>query len=381
MAVSTRSQGGKLYIPAPDRKRTRRRTCPAPAPTPAPALLQAAPPAAPPAQSPARSPKPRKNYVDKGVTADLSPRKAKSPKTKTPPPPGGISKNYADKGVTADLSPRKTKNPKAETPPPAGGISKIGAGSKQKTPPPSPVDPLLVKRRGRLVNNNLQVIPAHVLDGRPVKRFPQVQFPVTKGLWNKGELCYRNATLQALFHTPAFYRYLGKMHKDCRDGPTTKCVVCTLQWLAQAYYNDQVSIRPYGNSTTRVAGPLDPLRLFNQTCKRNPPTDEVTLGDMIEEFAAESQSDAWNFIQYLMGLIRDKELPTDDATFSHMFDMPSEQSWTCQQCGETFTREAVPRRSVQTFGHGRLGRATAQSDKENHADARGPSDPTPDVHP
>lgn len=88
------------------------------------------------------------------------------------------------------------------------------------------------------------------------------------------------------------------------------------------------------SASGRVPGPYKPLEIFNSACFNNPPTDQA-LPDMIEEFRHESQSDAWTFAQWLLMLLQDKELPSDDVSFSHMFEITSEERWTCEDCGET----------------------------------------------
>lgn len=54
---------------------------------------------------------------------------------------------------------------------------------------------------------------------------------------------------------------------------------------------------------------------------------------MTEEFRTEDQADAWDFVQYLLQQIQRKELPQDDTSFTQMFGMIIEQSWTCEKCG------------------------------------------------
>lgn len=287
---------------------------------------------------------PRPAGEDKAKSAKKSGKKGKG-KTSVP------RASYADHGTSMTPSPGKAGRSTPKKTPSPGGISKTPRGSKQRTPPSSPQDPSLVKRNGRRVDNNLQIIPERVAEGRVTKRFPPVQSARVKGMYNRREDCYRNAALQALFHVPAFYRYLGKMHKNCRNS-FKDCVVCSMQFLAQAYYNmPMLNVVSTQGLPRRTAGPLQPLLLFNRACRLNPPTDEV-LWDMIEQFKAESQSDAWTFAQWLLMLLQDKELPSDDVSFSHMFELTSEESWTCDRCGETFTRQVQEANQMPREGYG-----------------------------
>lgn len=169
---------------------------------------------------------------------------------------------------TPPASPRKSGSKPGS---PTGEIPKQRRGSKSRTPPSTPVSPSIVKRRGRLVADGTLVIPEGVLDGHS-NRFPTLNRPTSKGLWNKGRFCCRNATLQGLLHLPAFYRYLGKMHKDCKRH-RQRCVVCALQYLAHAYWNvPEVQV---ASVPGRVRGSLGPLKDFNSACRNNIPDRDI----------------------------------------------------------------------------------------------------------
>ncbi|KAM3423320.1 hypothetical protein BST61_g759 [Cercospora zeina] len=57
-----------------------------------------------------------------------------------------------------------------------------------------------------------QVQPPYTSGGR-WSEFPDVGVPTSKGLNNRANDCYRSAVLQALFHVPAFYRYMATIHR------------------------------------------------------------------------------------------------------------------------------------------------------------------------
>jgi ubiquitin C-terminal hydrolase len=58
----------------------------------------------------------------------------------------------------------------------------------------------------------------------------------TKGLENPNYLCYRNAVLQCLLHTPEFYRYLDRQDRCATPGDN--CVFCALRGLARQYWSN-----------------------------------------------------------------------------------------------------------------------------------------------
>jgi uncharacterized UBP type Zn finger protein len=199
--------------------------------------------------------------------------------------------------------------------------------------PPGSAGPLLLKRNGRrgFEGELVAVIPQAVDDGQPCNQWPAVCRPFSKGLQNPGNFCYRNAMLQALLHTPAFYRYLGLMHKECYLKHEA-CVVCALQFLARDYWSiPAYNEGPYtGNST--LDGPEFTLNSFNQACRANLPQDQ----ELKRDFVREDQSEASDFLRYLLDQVKDKELQTDGTTFRKTFELEYNVRWICLDCEEVY---------------------------------------------
>jgi hypothetical protein len=96
-----------------------------------------------------------------------------------------------------------------------------------------------------------------VIDGRIRKGWPFVgsggshnSVHKTKGLDNPGLLCYRNAVLQCLLHTPEFYRYL--VRQDRCPAPGDNCVFCALRGLAREYWSNGEDERQLRQQSPRV---------------------------------------------------------------------------------------------------------------------------------
>ncbi|PPJ58914.1 hypothetical protein CBER1_04450 [Cercospora berteroae] len=165
---------------------------------------------------------------------------------------------------------------------------------------------------------------------------------------NPNNLCYRNASLQALFHSPQFYQFLGRVHEDCYV-TSEYCVVCALQELIWRYWNAP-GIQPGNSGVTEVS--RGRLEVFTAACKKSPPRDLQTA----REVKKDRQSDAFMFIDYL---VREclAEVPGMDASLLRdFFELECERSWTCRHCGN------VSR--IQNEKTGQLGLTVEFSDKE-----------------
>ncbi|CAK4033863.1 cysteine ase [Lecanosticta acicola] len=296
--------------------------------------------------SPNKSPPPKSESAKRGSTKKdetslaATDGEADAGVPKTPPSKKAETKQSekkGDKGSKISPGSGRGSSPK----------SSKSNGSPKKSPPKSSpprrsASPNLVKKDGKLVSNGRQVIPDRVLDGRVAKKFPHLTEPYDKGLWNKLNFCYRNAAVQALLHSPVFYRYMGKTHKNC-GLPAELCVVCALQDLMQTYWNGPASHTP-------PRGQKPAVRLLNQACKNNLPTINVATFELEEDFREELQSDSFEFLQYLLSHVEDNALPSDDQSFTSVFDIRWDHHWHCDECGADHGRKVGPEDTGTRFG-------------------------------
>ena len=86
-----------------------------------------------------------------------------------------------------------------------------------------------------------------VIDGRIRKGWPfersggslTKEKSKSKGVYNPGVQCYRNAVLQCLLHTPEFFHYLSRQDRCATPGDN--CVFCALRGLALEYWTNTKS--------------------------------------------------------------------------------------------------------------------------------------------
>ncbi|KAF7187566.1 Ubiquitin carboxyl-terminal hydrolase 17-like protein 13 [Pseudocercospora fuligena] len=194
--------------------------------------------------------------------------------------------------------------------------------SKPK-PPKAETGPELNKKNGKIVRTGRQAIPIRPNTGLPKRRFPPVGSPTSKGLINTSNDCYKLAALQALFHTPAFYRYLGKIHKDCAS-QLSRCVLCATQDLLYQYWEeDDPKVRRARLNTFYAATKV----------KANLPTLAPDLGG---NFVNNQQADSYDFLHYL---VSEHIEPKDPVGFRRIFQMEFESTRTCRTCRTESVRE------------------------------------------
>lgn len=116
-----------------------------------------------------------------------------------------------------------------------------------------------------------------VIDGRIRKGWPFVgsggshnSVHKTKALENPGLLCYRNAVLQCLLHTPEFLHYLDR--QDRCTTPGDNCVFCALRALAREYWSNGEDERLHSASykTRQTARRYSALDNLNTAMNNHP---------------------------------------------------------------------------------------------------------------
>lgn len=284
-------------------------------------------------------------------TMGLPTPKGKSPGSpKTPPRRASQSPDASPHGSSPRADNAGNKRSRSESS--SGDDPHTGPGKRQKTasvssstpasqgsgvvdPSPRPDDDDLVKQRNIIRKTRRQAAPLNH-SGKFWKFPKELPSKESKGMVNPGNFCYRNSVLQALFHAPAFYRYLGKIHYDC-DLEPDMCVLCALQALLYGYWNDPGVQRNPSKPKTVAQSLLD---RFNAACLMNLPFSKPELA---EEIQYGYQADAYEFLQYLLvEQVYLRTLPSDPWSFEGQFMLHSRASWTCKDCGETSTRDNEP---------------------------------------
>ncbi|WPB00667.1 uncharacterized protein RHO25_005287 [Cercospora beticola] len=192
-------------------------------------------------------------------------------------------------------------------------------------------DGFLVTEDGQL---GRQVQPDQGMEGR-WSEFPDVWFPASKGLYNRGNDCYRSAVLQALLHLPAFYRYMGVIHRNCTTH-SSGCLVCCIQDICHVYWayegisvDDEWAMIPSGVHAVDQSLYDE----FHQALEANLPAD---FEDLKNDILLNAQSDAREFLGYLIReQIQSKKSDGDGISFDDMFELETQQAWTCTDCGRT----------------------------------------------
>ncbi|KAF2722048.1 cysteine proteinase [Polychaeton citri CBS 116435] len=170
-----------------------------------------------------------------------------------------------------------------------------------------------------------QIIPAGVIHGRIGKKFPKRLRPKTKGMKNSGVDCYKSSALQALLHVPAFYHYLGNIHQSCVL-PVDKCVVCALQHLVQAYWNDESLLEdPPSSGNKPPACPTECLEQLSAACKDN-------VGDNNAELRLHLTHTMQSDPSLLLDLLFDEIQQQSPDTFFDFFELGKKKVRTCGVC-------------------------------------------------
>ncbi|KAK5703402.1 hypothetical protein LTR17_022131 [Elasticomyces elasticus] len=143
------------------------------------------------------------------------------------------------------------------------------------------------------------------------------------GLYNSGNMCYRNALLQCLLHTPVFYNCLGRIHFKCSK-QADQCVTCALQALAHDYWLNRNPQDPQPNFPNNTA------RILHQAVINTCPLDD----DFAENADGSEQADPIEFLTFLKKRLIEAEDPHTNRVDS-VLQMQIEQTGTCteQNCG------------------------------------------------
>lgn len=191
---------------------------------------------------------------------------------------------------------------------------------------------LLKKRNGK--RQTRQVIPKGVQDGRIGKNFVERTTPRSKGLKNKSNLCYRNATLQCLLHTPEFGHLLGNVHKDCPK-ENHECVTCALQALTATYWNgSQQRIDVYRDELNQAMKTVYPNDIDIQGERQSDPQE--WLAEFIRQIVLDTTGLDPNLDDAAYGKL------IGNYNFRDMFRFEYDAQFTCVKCQRINKNEAYP---------------------------------------
>ncbi|PPJ58886.1 hypothetical protein CBER1_04449 [Cercospora berteroae] len=232
-------------------------------------------------------------------------------------------------------SPRRMRTPSLTSSP---SLSPSPPGTPSATDQQHSSDPdQLYKWDGFLVTDGQlgrQVQPDQGMEGR-WSEFPDVWFPASKGLHNRGNDCYRSAVLQALLHLPAFYRYMGVIHRNCTTY-SSECLLCCIQDICHVYWSyEGISVDDEWAMIPSDMKAVDQSLYdeFHQALEVNLPAD---FEDLKNDILLNAQSDAREFLGYLIReQIQSKKSDADGISFDDMFELETQQAWTCADCGRT----------------------------------------------
>ncbi|KAF2212966.1 hypothetical protein CERZMDRAFT_96640 [Cercospora zeae-maydis SCOH1-5] len=221
---------------------------------------------------------------------------------------------------------------------PAAKRSRVRSSTSAPIPPAGspPADPTPGEYEKQSRESNV-CVALEVPNNVPRREFPKRKDETSKGMFNPGALCYRNASLQALFHSPPFYHFLATVHQDC-DEQANKCVLCALREVLYWYFDSPGTKVDGDGGTAEVARRT--LETFTAACKQHPPHDQVGA----REIKKNLQSDAFMFIDYL---VRERIANTkgvNQELFNDFFELGIEERWKCRHCGKI---SITPRQTVE----------------------------------
>ncbi|KAK4631729.1 hypothetical protein CLAFUR4_02883 [Fulvia fulva] len=144
----------------------------------------------------------------------------------------------------------------------------------------------------------------------------------SKGLYNEGTWCYRNALLQCLLHMPAYCNALAIMHPKCTLG-ARRCVRCALKNVATRYW---------GRSQFPANAFANPGADLDAALRRAISPEDVRIGEDIHRPMQSCPFDIWEvgFVEQLHG---GKDTTNNDSPMiTSTFQIQTKEVWTCHTC-------------------------------------------------
>jgi hypothetical protein len=170
--------------------------------------------------------------------------------------------------------------------------------------------------------------PAGLVE-QPIETF---QNRMVRGLPNDWGTCYRNAALQCMLSIPEYYRYWKQQHRGCPLS-RSECPACDLLHLSRLHLD-------FDADALTVRGAL---MAFHETLRKyGDSNDDPELEVMLREDIGGSVA---MFTAYVLDLFNPvskrgtKGSAKGAARTQRLFSMKQRVTWTCEDCGKTFSHE------------------------------------------
>ncbi|KAI8967306.1 hypothetical protein BDF20DRAFT_966026 [Mycotypha africana] len=159
--------------------------------------------------------------------------------------------------------------------------------------------------------------------------------PGYTGFKNLGNSCYMASVLQSIFNLPIFQRRYGKELEDhsltCTQDPA-QCWYCQLHKLADGLLSGRYSLPVQEDACREGDSRQTPSPPPQQQTGIAPAMFKTLVGKDHHEFSTMRQQDAFEFFQFLLKQIQQKENKNKENDPTQVFQFELEQRLQCGKC-------------------------------------------------